>query len=196
MPLNSNRTRTESFCPTRKSKELENSARDAIKQVLRLSTIVRPLKELLLRHLLWQITTAHGKYRTRFRSAGVCADKRHEAKIHHEHVFPLEELIQELIENANSADSVIDEVLRKAIGCVVTEDEHKRLKAGAKGWKRYAEARDGVIPVHDMSSDQRKWKVSREGNIDDDAASLKGTGTEPTRPRARIKSDSVRVFEN
>ena len=163
-------TRTENFCPTRESKELENSARDAIKQVLKLTSL-HPFKKLLLYHLLWQITTAHGKYRTRFWSAGVCADKRHEEKIHHEHVFPLNELIQELIENANSAENVIDEVLKKAIGCVVTVREHKRLKKGAKGWKRYAEARAGVIAVHDMSSDQSKWKVSPEGNIDDDAAS-------------------------
>jgi hypothetical protein len=87
----------------------------------------------LLSVLLWKITLAESsKYKTRLQSEGArrCSDK---AKLRHDHVFQRSRMIAAL---EKAAPHEVDEVLKSAIGCTVTVEEHTRLSKFDKeyGW--------------------------------------------------------------
>jgi hypothetical protein len=91
--------------------------------------------------MLWSITQARGKYRTRFRSlASINAPKG--TKLQHEHVVPRKVLVEAIMREPSRSR----EFLLKAVGCVVTIEEHRRLNAVTKanpelsGWERYRAA--------------------------------------------------------
>jgi hypothetical protein len=93
--------------------------------------------------LLWKFTEADGKFNTRFRTQGAmkCDDKR---KLRHEHVYQRRKMIDELVK---AKPEEVDSILKRAIGCTITDDEHDRLKSFdyEYGWKRYQKARLVVI---------------------------------------------------
>jgi hypothetical protein len=97
--------------------------------------------------MIWAITEAHGKYKTRFRSEGV--RNTPDCKIQHEHVSPRRELIGEIMKDPENCERI----LKDAVACVVTEEEHRLLTKVSKenpqlkGWQRYKEA---GITVYDM----------------------------------------------
>ncbi|MCH8287416.1 hypothetical protein IIB79_12995 [candidate division KSB1 bacterium] len=107
------------------------------------------MKEKVLDQMIWNITGAHGKYLTKYRSEEVLSSK--ELKINHEHVYTRKYLIKKLISNTNK----VDNILRCAIGCVISVHEHNRLKDAEKenaslvGWQRYKKA---GIRIQDMES--------------------------------------------
>jgi hypothetical protein len=65
--------------------------------------------------------------------------------LHHEHVFPKKKMIDDL-QKASSSEE-IDRILATAVGCVVTRDEHARLRQydHEVGWQRYRSAGIGVV---------------------------------------------------
>jgi hypothetical protein len=115
-------------------------------------------REILLRHrrallnvLLWKITEAESpKYKTRFRSQGVldCGGK---GKLQHDHVFQRKKMVDELVK---AKPHKVDGIVKNAIGCAVTHDEHTRLSEFKEydGWVRYQKAR---IAVTDMKTNKR-----------------------------------------
>ena len=108
----------------------------------------------LLTILLWKITEAEStKYRTRFQSGGAqtCGDK---AKLRHDHVFQREKMIAELMK---AAPEEIDGILKKAVACTVTEEEHNRLREydGEYGWERYRRA--GIRVFNTETDEQMNW---------------------------------------
>ena len=105
----------------------------------------------LLSSLLWKITEADGhKYKTRFQSQGAmgCTDR---AKLRHEHVFQRSRMI-EALENASPHE--VDDILKNAIGCTVTIEEHALLSKfdDEYGWARYRKA---GITVFDTQTGER-----------------------------------------
>jgi hypothetical protein len=92
----------------------------------------------LIDTLLWRITEADGKYNTRYRTSGAidCSDK---SQLRHEHVCQRSRMITLLM---NAKPEEVDGILKDAVGCVVTRDEHTRLKAFDQeyGWERYRKA--------------------------------------------------------
>jgi hypothetical protein len=100
-----------------------------------------PLIRELIGICIGKITEADGKLNTRFRSVG-SLDATRETKLQHEHVLEMKKLISDLIDRRETVESVIE----KAIGCVVTRDEHSILSAVSKkepelhGWERYKRA--------------------------------------------------------
>lgn len=103
----------------------------------------------LLHNVLWLMTVApSGKYTTRFRSEGAVADPH--ASLRHEHVFTRQRLVADLL--AARPDGVESLLRSRAVGCAVTDAEHKRLTPFDKthdGWDRYTAA--GIV-VLDMST--------------------------------------------
>lgn len=114
---------------------------------------------------LWAVTeiTPGRKHDARFVSKGVkdmieehnkaprtwrCACECDDSKKHtdprkcaeHEHVVPRQQLHEQLFSAGPNVDA-IEAVLRRALGCIVTPDEHVRLKPHASvpsiGWERY-----------------------------------------------------------
>lgn len=102
----------------------------------------------LLDNVLWLVTVAPtGKYQTRFRSRAAVEDPN--AALRHEHVYTRHSLIEQMMMHPEDIETVIRE---RAIGCVVTKDEHRRLTQFDKshdGWNRYSAA---GIEVLDMAA--------------------------------------------
>ncbi len=96
---------------------------------------------------IWKLTEAETrKYETRYCSKAVW-DSRHsiEDKLNHEHVFQKSLMAKELLK---CADTSVEEILDKAVACVVFEKEHKtQLQMCEKfdGWERYKRA--GIVVV-------------------------------------------------
>ena len=104
----------------------------------------------LLDAMLWKITEADGKYKTRHQSLGAfqCGDKK---LLRHEHVYPKEQMIKALLK---ATPEQVDGILETAVGCTVTLDEHFRLHKFDEedGWERYRKA---GIAVTDTETGQR-----------------------------------------
>jgi len=94
--------------------------------------------------LLWRITEADGKYNTRHKTTGAlaCTDK---SQLRHEHVYQRSKMITALV---RAEPGEVDTILKDAIGCTVTEDEHALLLEfdGKYGWERYRQA--GIVVMN------------------------------------------------
>ncbi|QDT54289.1 hypothetical protein Pan44_23170 [Caulifigura coniformis] len=111
----------------------------AVEAILPLDIDVK-LKRRLLDACIWRRTELSGKHALRYVS--VAARDLPPGCIH-EHVFTRKRLIDDLM-----AGKPVGAVLKRAIACVVTGEEHTRLKDG-NGWKRYREA---GIKVYDRKT--------------------------------------------
>ena len=148
-----------------------SSAYSAVKQILAMKDDgkrIRKIKKKLLTIMLWIITEADGltakqrtnyKYKLTYRSEDTInkidqlGEKGENSPDYikgliHEHVYTRNGLVNELLMSSQNTDSI----LKKAIGCVVSKDEDKRLRKIDKirntdksrkfeGWNRYREAR-------------------------------------------------------
>lgn len=107
----------------------------------------------LLRVLLFKLTEAEShKHKTRFQSQDA-SERRGKLKLRHDHVFQRSKMIAAL---EDAPERKIDIILKKAIACTVTAQEHKRLSRFDKehdGWVRYKNAEIGVI---DTKTGKRK----------------------------------------
>lgn len=112
----------------------------------------------LLGTLLWKLTEADGKYKTRYQSSGslACKDK---SQLRHDHVYPRSKMIDALL---TAKLEELDGILRSAVGCTVTLDEHLRLSQFDEehaGWDRYRKA---MVRVKDNETGE--WQVSVDSN--------------------------------
>ncbi len=129
--------------------QIIESASSAIAAILEMDHIVLPEhKKTLLSRMIWKITEAHGKYNTRYCSQAALQQR---AKLRHEHVYTRKSLVERLMQTPGD----LENILNHAIGCTVTDSEHKRLTRVGKdldGWGRYEKAK---IKVFDRK--ERKW---------------------------------------
>jgi len=115
--------------------------------VLATRNVYEPQRRKLLSEILWFATQVDGKYTCRYRSAGaraVIAGGAETKSLRHDHVLTRKELTEALVADPERAD----EIIRSALGCVVTKDEHDRLGSvspSASGWERYLAARVDVF---------------------------------------------------
>jgi hypothetical protein len=130
------------FKPHPKAEERKRSAVTLIKYVLaaRQPDILPAHRQELLGILLCKLTEAESvhKHRTRFQSEGALA-RNDKTKLQHEHVYQQEKMVAALEE---AKPHEIDDILRNAVGCTVTVEEHRRLSKFDKdyGWDRYRKA--------------------------------------------------------
>ena len=132
------------------------SAKKAIGGILKLPIMAKHKKE-LIRVMIWKITEAKGKYNTQFRSCKAIKliDKNNKNKVNknkyliHEHVYPIKDLICEILEKPDN----YEEILKKAIACVVTKAEHGKLHNKKyeqyTGWERYEKVGIKVFEIKD-----------------------------------------------
>lgn len=124
--------------------EIIESVTAAIEGCLQLPILERHKRD-IISGLLWKITEARGKYTTRYRSKESMAAG---AKVEHDHVFTRKDLTDRIIAEPERAR----EILRDAIACVVTVEEHRRLSRigpAVHGWDRYTEAGVEVVDTDD-----------------------------------------------
>ena len=100
--------------------EILESAASVIEAVLKLSVLERHKRD-VISGMLWKITEARGKYKTRYRSRASLVESG--ATLQHEHVFTRKDLAERIL----ATPERLREILSDAIGCVVTVEEHRRL---------------------------------------------------------------------
>jgi len=156
MPSNVSARIREPYKPHRDHDSRVNSARAAITHCLAFPSQVSDAhRREILSVLIWKLTEVDGKYRTRYRSAGVLSAEI--VPIEHEHVVTRKELIDRLIAEPHRCDQILDE----AIGCLVTKAEHKRLKdsdaanPNLRGWARYRAA--GIVAIDMADGNEVQW---------------------------------------
>lgn len=97
----------------------------------------------LLSMAIWKATELDGKWNTGFRSAAL-AHTALGTKVNHEHVVSRRWLTAAMV----AWPAAVEDLLRLAIGCVVTASEHRLLDScGPRqfGWERYLAARIDVM---------------------------------------------------
>ncbi len=116
------------------------SARKLVKMLLDADDLYPAHRKEFVRLALWKVTEAEGgKYNTRYRSKASCQPG---GNLQHDHVWERAKMADELIANPKQMHEILD----KAIGCVVTKDEHKLLtevsvsEPDLQGWERYCAA--------------------------------------------------------
>jgi hypothetical protein len=145
------------YKPDPKAEERRRSAAALVNVLLANQRNILPehIRE-LLDILLWKITEADGKYKTRYQSNGAltCAKRLRR----HDHVYPRKPMIDKLL----SAPQDVDRILKDAIGCTVTLDEHNSLRKFDEkcyGWGRYRQA---DVPVVNTETDEPGIPVDSE----------------------------------
>jgi hypothetical protein len=122
------------------------SAETAIKAIIPLD-ILESHKRELIGVCIWKITEAGGKWNVRFRSEKALSNTQN---LRHEHVYERKHLIDRLI-----SGETVDSVIRDAIACIVTQDEHLALsRQTSSGWNRY---RGAEIKVYDL--EESRWVI-------------------------------------
>lgn len=122
-----------------------SSAILAIKNIALLNLYLAHKKE-LLSVCIWKITEADGKKKVRYWSEKAIQESI--SKLQHEHVFERKELIERILSGED-----IDIVVKNAIACLVTKEEHSQLSlVNESGWERYKKAN---ISVYDSKNE--KW---------------------------------------
>jgi hypothetical protein len=103
-------------------------------------------KRELLSICIWKITEADGgKYGTRYKSEAALTAPR--SMVAHEHVYQRAKIVTALLKEPHR----LEELAKRAVGCVVTREEHKRLTAlgiarpELDGWARYEAAQIRVV---------------------------------------------------
>jgi hypothetical protein len=121
------------------------SALEAIRALLPLALLPAHKRE-LISICLWKLTEADGgKYGTRYRSEAALDAPR--SKLAHEHVYQRARMVRAMLAEPHR----LEEFARRAVGCVVTREEHKRLTAlgvarpELDGWARYEAAEIRVV---------------------------------------------------
>jgi hypothetical protein len=108
----------------------------------------------LLNNAVWYVSEAAGKYKTRYRSAGVLSLEADasvpmwRSKLRHDHVTTRRSILASLA----SPGADVEATLRSVISCTVTKPEHERLTKfddTCAGWDRSIAAR---IDVYDMAT--------------------------------------------
>jgi len=92
----------------------------------------------LLSVATWMFTEARGKYSTRFASR---AATQVGATVRHEHVIPRLVLSKAMMDHPERAE----DIMRLAVACIVTHEEHQRLDPREFGWNRYKSAGIRVV---------------------------------------------------
>ena len=98
------------------------------------------VKRALFDKACWLVSERHGKYKTRYRTSD--SSSAPTELLRHDHVIPRAHLWI-----VARTTMTVSEALRLCEGCLVTEEEHKRLHDidDAYGWERYVKAGIQVI---------------------------------------------------
>lgn len=128
-----------------KATKIIDSARILAQLALQNKGLYPAHRRAMLNCAVWYCTEADGKWKTRYKSKKVWDLAKDEPDslvlINHEHVFTRKNLVDEMLRNDEKLLDELPELHRlldTAIGCIVTECEHRELTDGY-GWHRYAE---------------------------------------------------------
>lgn len=127
------------------AEERLNSAVTLVKAMLQLPGLIPEHRREFLKLALWKVTEAESlnKYKTQLRSQAACSCAPG-TKLQHDHVFQRSRMVDVLL---TASPEAIDDILKSAVGCTITKDEHTRLSdfKHLDGWDRYRAAQIVVI---------------------------------------------------
>jgi len=137
------------FKPHPESETRKRSAITLIKYLLaeKSQEVLPKHRRELLDVLLFKLSEAESyhKHETRFMSQEALNCDKTKTKLRHDHVCPRSKMVMEL---ENAGPDQIDSILKRVVGCTVTEEEHSRLSKFDKeydGWARYQKA--GIVVI-------------------------------------------------
>jgi hypothetical protein len=156
--------------PTKKEEQerVISSAISVIKYILKIKKgVLLEHKKRILTSMIWVITEADGLtaekrtgYKKKITYISESVKKRRDSGdesikgLIHEHVYKRKNIVQELLNEQTN----IELILKKAIGCIVTSEEHHKLHKikdnECDGWERYKKA---GIKVFDTKNN--KWFI-------------------------------------
>lgn len=117
-----------------------------ILEAIRPLNILPSAKREMLDRAFWLVAELSGDFSPRYRSDDVLCKLG--SKIQRDHIFPRASLIAAILEGTEP----LHDIISRAVCCLVTKDEHHRLKIAppeAVGWDRYKTV---DIVVRDMST--------------------------------------------
>jgi hypothetical protein len=127
------------------AEERLHSAVALVKGLLQMPGLIPEHRREFLKLALWKVTEAgsSNKYKTQLRSQAACSSAPG-TKLQHDHVFQRSLMVDVLLTASSEA---IDDILKSAVGCTITKDEHTRLSEfnHLDGWDRYRAAQIVVI---------------------------------------------------
>ena len=152
--------RSRKYKPREGREKQISDAAEIIKCVHALN-VSEEMKKKVFHQMIWNITGVDGKYNTRYYSAK--ALEENSGNLNHEHVCRIKIMKEELLK-ADSEEK-IEGILNKAIGCVVTKEEHSRLNEVDRnfkdldGWARYEKAEIEVFDLLNGIKYSGKYKI-------------------------------------
>jgi hypothetical protein len=121
------------------------SAVTLVKALLQVPGLIAEHRREFLKLALWKVTEAESlnKYKTQLRSQAAYSSAPG-TKLQHDHVFQRSRMVDVLL---TAGPEAIDDILKSAVGCTITKDEHTRLSdfKHLDGWDRYRAAKIVVI---------------------------------------------------
>lgn len=141
------------YIENKKSLMILTSAREVVKCIVCNQRVSGKHKKEIISLMIWMITERFGKWNARFRSEKARYMKSKDGGIRHEHVYRRKDLIHNILNNSKNTSAI----LKNAIACIVTKEEHLMLnkidkdKPNLDGWDRYKEAK---IRVYDMQTNK------------------------------------------
>jgi hypothetical protein len=143
-----------------RAKERLRSATTLVKGLLEMPGLTCEHRREFLKLALWKVTEAEGrtKYKTRLRSPEAHSNS-HGVKLEHDHVFQRSLMVEALL---SASPEAVDTIIKRAVGCTITKQEHDRLKQFKKldGWERYRKAE--IVVVDTLTGEDFHLPVSVE----------------------------------
>ncbi len=133
------------------AQERTSSASALVQALIQAQGLVDQHRREFLGIALWKVTEAEsrGKYNIRFQSEAARTAPREDKR--HDHVFQRAKMVDDLLK---AHTDEVEIIIAKAIGCVVTREEHTLLDRykHLDGWDRYKKA---GIAVYDTETGER-----------------------------------------
>jgi hypothetical protein len=127
------------------AEERLKSAVTLVKALLGMPGLTPEHRREFLKLALWKVTEAGSlnKYKTQLRAQAACSSAPG-TKLQHDHVFQRSRMVDTLL---MAKPEAIEPILKGAVGCTITKDEHERLNdfKHLDGWVRYRAAQIVVI---------------------------------------------------
>jgi hypothetical protein len=134
------------------AEERLRSATTLVKGLLQMPGLIPEHRREFLRLALWKVTEAEGrtKYKTQLCSHEALSSSPG-SKLKHDHVFQRSLMVDALL---SASPDAVDTIIKGAIACTITKQEHDRLKqfAHLDGWDRYRAAGIAVCRYSDGRS--------------------------------------------
>lgn len=128
----------------RRLKEVELLLQTIVEMPLHMQT-----KKIMLNRTLWLVVELSGNFNCRYRSEGVLSKVGE--RIQRDHIYTRKSLVDMLLKPSPD----YEEIINKAVCCVVTPVEHKKLSDVPKSFEGFDRYKEAEVVYYDMTNYQK-----------------------------------------